>query len=79
MKLMVLGAFGKSGQMIVKEAEKRGHEVIAVAHRKHDDVDFKNELIKNTVDLTGPDLTGVDAVIDAIRSFLKGHDLSSSN
>ena len=52
MNIIVLGAFGHAGRTIVAEAEKRGHHVLAVGHRKHDDITFSSELIKSTLDLT---------------------------
>ncbi|MDB1678637.1 MULTISPECIES: NAD(P)-dependent oxidoreductase [Enterococcus] len=69
MKFIVIGAYGKSGRELVKMAEKNGHKVLAVAHRKHDDIHFKHELIKSSVDLTADDIDGYDVIIDAISAW----------
>lgn len=69
MKIVVLGAFGRSGSAVVAEAEKRGHEVLAVGHHKHDDLNFAHELIKDTRELTKDDLAGADVVVDAISAW----------
>ncbi|KQL52765.1 hypothetical protein AN964_04015 [Heyndrickxia shackletonii] len=70
MKIIVLGAYGKSGRSIIPEAEKRGHEVLAVAHRKHEDVHYKNVLIKDIMDLTKEDIAGYDAIIDGVSAWV---------
>ena len=69
MKIIVLGAYGKSGRAIVTEAEKRGHNVLAVARRKHDDISYEQELIKSTVELTEEDITDYDVIIDGISAW----------
>lgn len=71
MKIAVIGAFGKSGQAIIREANHRGHTVLAIAHRDHPEVALKYDqlLIKDLFDLTKNDLAGVDAVIDAVSAW----------
>lgn len=71
MKIAVIGAFGKSGQAIIHEAHQRGHQVLAIAHRDHPEVTLPYDqlLIKDLFDLTKTDLTGVDAVIDAVSAW----------
>ncbi|CAJ1187950.1 NAD(P)-dependent oxidoreductase [Companilactobacillus nantensis] len=71
MRLVVLGAYGKSGQAIINAASERGHEVLAVAHRRHDDITLptKHILIKDLMELTFDDIAGYDAVIDAVSAW----------
>lgn len=69
MKIIVLGAYGKSGRELVAAAERNGHEVLAVAHKRHNDIHFQHELIKSSVDLTGDDIAGYDAIVDAISAW----------
>ncbi|MFD1671271.1 NAD(P)-dependent oxidoreductase [Agrilactobacillus yilanensis] len=69
MKIIVIGAYGKSGRELVATAEKNGHDVLAVAHRKHADIKFKHELIKSGLDLTAADIAGYDVIIDAISAW----------
>ncbi|VDG24734.1 hypothetical protein [Lactiplantibacillus mudanjiangensis] len=33
MKIALIGAFGKTGQAIIEEATKRGHDVLAIGHK----------------------------------------------
>lgn len=71
MKFAVIGAFGKSGQAIIREAKQRGHTVLAIAHRDHPDITLGADrlLIKDLFDLTKADLADVDAVIDAVSAW----------
>ncbi|GEO63420.1 NAD(P)-dependent oxidoreductase [Companilactobacillus nantensis] len=71
MKIAVIGAFGKTGRSVIKEAQSRGHEIMAIAHRNHEEVDLGVEqlLIKDIMDLTVDDLKDVDSVIDAISAW----------
>lgn len=71
MKIAVIGAFGRTGQAVIKEAQRRGHTVLAIAHRQHDDVDLGQVqlLIKDIRNLSQADLVGVDAVVDAISAW----------
>ena len=66
MKIAVIGANGKAGSLIVKEALERGHEVTAVVR---DSSKVNNTLVKilekDLFDLTYDDLKENDAVIDA--------------
>lgn len=69
MKFIIIGAYGKSGRELVSAAEKNGHEVLAVAHKEHGDIQFKNVLIKSSVDLTKEDIAGYDIIVDAISAW----------
>lgn len=66
MKIAVIGANGKAGSLIVKEALERGHEVTAVVRdsSKVNNTQIKI-LEKDLFDLTYDDLKENDAVIDA--------------
>ena len=70
-KLVVLGAYGKSGQAIINAASERGHEILAVAHRRHDEITLptKHILIKDLMELTVADIDSYDAVIDAVSAW----------
>ncbi|QVI35284.1 NADH-flavin reductase [Lacticaseibacillus chiayiensis] len=70
MKIAVLGATGRAGSAIVAEAQRRGHEVMAVvrdaqkaASRLGQNV---STLVKAPLELTEADLDDVDAVVDAL-------------
>lgn len=71
MRIAVIGAFGKTGRSVIKEARDRGHEIVAIAHRNHEEVDLGVEqlLIKDIMNLTVDDLKDVDAVVDAISAW----------
>lgn len=66
MNIMVIGAYGKAGRLIMEQALKRGHRVTGVAHHKYKGFDFDNILIKNIMDLTQDDVSEMDAVVDAV-------------
>lgn len=71
MKFLVLGAYGKSGQRIIREAVSRGHKVIGIAHHQHDEINLGEAKIeiKDVLAITKEDLTNVDAIIDAISAW----------
>ncbi len=64
LKIGVIGANGKSGSLIAREAAARGHDVTAVVRR---DVETPagRALVRDVFDLTAGDLAGFDAVVDA--------------
>ena len=79
MKVLVIGAGGKTGRLVVEQALAAGHTVTALVHEKKED-----ELYPATVNVVHGDvrnpsrldqvMTGQDAVIDTIggkRPFLK--------
>lgn len=68
MKLAVICANGKAGQLIVKEAVERGMDVTAVVKGENKTV-AENVVIKDLFDLTAEDLKGFDAVVDAFGAW----------
>ncbi len=79
MKIGVIGAYGKAGSRIVREAKYRRHEVTAIvrSRAKVTDPDIA-VLEKDLFDLTAEDLKGFDAVVDAFGTAFdpesaKGH------
>lgn len=56
MKIAVICANGKAGQLIVKEAVNRGLDVTAVVRGENKTV-TENAVIKDLFDLTAEDLT----------------------
>ena len=68
MKIAVVGANGKAGSLIVKEAVGRGLDVTAVV--RSDNKSAADKVIKKDLfDLTAEDLKGFDAVIDAFGAW----------
>ena len=67
-KIAVLGAHGKAGSLIAEEAIKRGHQVTAFVRKKHDDR-FPDTVEKDIMDIEKEDLSGFDAVINAVRAW----------
>ena len=68
MKLAVIGANGKAGKLIVKEAVNRGLDVTAVV--RGDNTTVAQEVLKKDLfDLTAADLKGFDVVIDAFGAW----------
>lgn len=68
MKLAVIGANGKAGKLIVKEAVNRGLDVTAVV--RGDNTTVAQEVLKKDLfDLTPADLKGFDVVIDAFGAW----------
>lgn len=70
MKIAVIGANGKAGSNIVKEAASRGHEVTAVIRdASKAPSEAKGVLAKGAFELTREDLTAFDVVVNAIGFF----------
>lgn len=69
MKIAVICANGKAGQLIVKEAVNRGLDVTAVVRGDNKTV-TENAVIKDLFDLTSEDLKGFDAVVDAFGAWV---------
>lgn len=66
MKIAVIGAGGKAGSEIVKEALHRGHEVTAIVRSAAKVTDSRAAVMeKDVFDLTAGDLKGFDAVVNA--------------
>ncbi|UXR78206.1 MULTISPECIES: NAD(P)-dependent oxidoreductase [unclassified Staphylococcus] len=71
MKLGIIGASGKLGQLITKEAVDRGHEVTAIVRNKAKVTNDNVAVIeKDIFDLTQSDLKDFDVVINAFGAPL---------
>lgn len=68
-KVAIIGANGKTGVNLVKEALKQGHNVTAIVRNK----EYKNGdvkvVYKDVLELTKADLAGFDAVISAFAAW----------
>jgi len=79
MKIGVIGAAGKAGSHIVREALLRRHEVTAIVRdRKKLTETNVSVLEKDLYDLTAEDLKGFDAVVDAFGEFVKSDGVLES-
>lgn len=69
MKIGIIGASGKAGSLILKEAVGRGHEVTAIV-RDAAKVDNKQVIIveKNVFDLQSQDIEKFDVVVNAFNA-----------
>ncbi|MFF2090454.1 NAD(P)-dependent oxidoreductase [Paenibacillus sp. NPDC058174] len=71
MKIAVIGATGKAGSNIVKEALDRGHEVTAIVRNASKlDAAGANVLEKDVFALTADDLQSFDVVVNAFAAPL---------
>ena len=68
MKIAVVCANGKAGQLIVKEALNRGLDVTAFVHGENLS-DAKQVVVKDLFDLTAADLKDFDVVVDAFGAW----------
>lgn len=68
MKIAVICANGKAGQLITKEAVNRGLDVIAIVRGENKSA-AKKVITKDLFDLTAEDLKGFDAVVDAFGAW----------
>ena len=68
MKIAVVAANGKAGQLIVEEAVKRGHDVTAIV-RSENKTQAQHLLKKALFDLTKEDLAGYDVVATAFGAW----------
>ena len=68
MKIAVIGANGKAGKLIVKEAIEKGLDVTAVV-RGNNSSNAKKVIQKDLFDLTASDLENFDIVIDAFGAW----------
>jgi putative NADH-flavin reductase len=76
MKIAVVGATGKAGQLVVKEALSRGFEVTAVVrNRSKVTADGIQVLEKEVFDLKAADLQGFDVVVNAFGAPLNQEQL----
>lgn len=68
MKIAVIGANGKEGSLIVKEAVKRGHDVTSIV-RSADKAQTKDYLVRDVYEITKADVEPFDVVVDALGFF----------
>ncbi len=68
MKIAVVCANGKAGQLIVKEAVDRGLDVTAFVRGENKSA-AQNVIVKDLFDLNSADLAGFDAVVDAFGAW----------
>ena len=68
MKIAVVAANGKAGQLIVEEAVKRGHDVTAIV-RSENKTQAQHLLKKDLFDLNKEDLAGYDVVATAFGAW----------
>ncbi|AYV71847.1 NAD(P)-dependent oxidoreductase [Bacillus sp. PK3-056] len=69
MKIAIIGASGKAGSLILKEAVERGHEVTAIV-RDASKVENNQVAVveKNIFDLTSQDIENFDVVVNAFNA-----------
>lgn len=68
MKIAVIAANGKAGQLIVKEAQAADHDVTAIVRGENRSA-ATNVITRDIMDITAEDLAGFDAVVDAFGAF----------
>ena len=68
MKIAVVAANGKAGQLIVEEAVKRGHDVTAIV-RSENKTQAQHLLKKDLFDLNKEDLAGYDVIVTAFGAW----------
>ncbi|MED4400131.1 NAD(P)-dependent oxidoreductase [Metabacillus fastidiosus] len=69
MKIGVIGASGKAGSLILKEAVERGHEVTAIVRNAEKVKEANIEIIeKNIFDLNSQDMEQFDVVVNAFNA-----------
>jgi putative NADH-flavin reductase len=67
MNIAIIGATGKQGKLLVKEATRRGHHVTAIVRNKKKLSDFNGNIIeKDIFHLTYDDIKDQEVIIDAI-------------
>lgn len=64
MKIAVIGANGKSGSLISKEAKTRGHEVTTIVRSG------KGDIVKDLFNLTYEDIKDFDVIINAFAAWI---------
>ncbi len=66
MKIGVIGASGKAGSLIVKEAVTRGHDVTAIVRKDYKNTEQNVKVLKKDVfDLSTEDIKGLDVIVNA--------------
>ena len=70
MKIAIIGATGKQGSLLLKEALQRGHQVTAIVRNKTKlNLDNIQVIEKSILDLSYQDLKDFDIVIDAFGTW----------
>jgi uncharacterized protein YbjT (DUF2867 family) len=70
MKILVLGATGRTGKLIIEEALKKGHKIVAIARDPGKLKEYGIEIIQGTpydYETMEKALTGCDAVINTLN------------
>jgi putative NADH-flavin reductase len=78
MKILLLGATGRTGKLIIKEAEKRGHTISAIARDPEKLKGYKVEITKGTpydYETVEKAITGCEAVINTLNVSRKSDNL----
>ncbi|UXN07056.1 NAD(P)-dependent oxidoreductase [Bartonella sp. HY761] len=69
MKIAIIAANGRAGQLITKEALDRGHDVTAIIRKGNAADPRAKTFIKDLLDLNYQDLADFDVIIDAFGVF----------
>ena len=72
LRVAVVAANGRVGQLVVEEATRRGMDVTAVV-RGENKTAAEKSLVKDALELTAADLGGFDAVVDAAGGNVAVH------
>ena len=69
MNILVIGANGRVGSLVVKEALSRGLQVTGLVRKNN--LQIENYIEKDALDLTSEDLKTFDVVVDAVGGWNK--------
>ena len=69
MNILVIGANGRVGSLVVKEALSRGLQVTGLVRKNN--LQIENYIEKDSLDLTSEDLKNFDVVVDAVGGWNK--------
>jgi uncharacterized protein YbjT (DUF2867 family) len=81
MKILVLGASGRTGKLILKEKKKRGHQTVAIVREPEKLFEYECEVIEGTpydYDTVEEAIQGCDAVINTLNVSRKSDNPWSS-
>jgi len=70
MKILILGATGRTGKCIIEEALKRGHKISAIARNPEKLKDFEIDIIQGTpydYETVEKAIVGCDAVVNTLN------------
>jgi uncharacterized protein YbjT (DUF2867 family) len=70
MRILLLGATGRTGKHIIQEALKRGHQIVAIARNPIKLSDYKIDIVQGTpydYDTVEKAMNGCDAVINTLN------------